>query len=252
MRIVLSLVSLLILVPLLRSLTIPLLAALINLLTVSATFGMLALLFNGSLLGGPGYVDTTVLPATILVMFALAIDYEVFVFARIREEYLLTGSTSAAVSNGLDRTAHVVTGAAIIMIYDLPRLLGFGLHDDPQLRRGAGGRRIHRRLHRQADRHSGGDGLARQVVLVDAALAGSTAAGRLPDSRWGGTARGRLSYAWPRWGELSKTERTLSRTSGERLNLAAGRPEVSPSLTPGRARITPSASSASRCRRSVW
>jgi RND superfamily putative drug exporter len=116
MRIVLSLISLLILVPLLRSLTIPILAALINLLTVTASFGVLALLFNGSLLGGPGYVDTTVLPATILVMFALAIDYEVFVFARIREEYVRTGSTSAAVSNGLDRTAHVVTGAAIIMM----------------------------------------------------------------------------------------------------------------------------------------
>jgi len=116
MRIVLSLVSLLILIPLLRSLAIPILAVVINMLTVSATFGVLVLLFNTSLLGGPGYVDGTVFPATILVMFALAIDYEVFIFARIREEYVRTGSTSAAVSNGLDRTAHVVTGAAVIMI----------------------------------------------------------------------------------------------------------------------------------------
>jgi RND superfamily putative drug exporter len=116
MRVVLSLVTLLVLIPLLRSLTIPILAALINLITVSASFGVLSLLFNDSLLGGPGYVDTTVLPAAILVMFALAIDYEVFVFARIREEYVRTGSTSAALSGGLDRTAHVVTGAAIIMM----------------------------------------------------------------------------------------------------------------------------------------
>ena len=116
MRIALSLVSFLILVPVLRSLTVPILAALINLLTVSATFGLLALLFDGSLLGGPGYVDTTVIMATMMVMFGLAIDYEVFVFARIREEYERTGSTDAAVRNGLDRTAHVVTGAAIIMI----------------------------------------------------------------------------------------------------------------------------------------
>jgi putative drug exporter of the RND superfamily len=50
------------------------------------------------------------------VMFGLAIDYEVFVFARIREEYVRTGSTRAAVAGGLDRTAHVVTGAAVIMI----------------------------------------------------------------------------------------------------------------------------------------
>ena len=116
MRIVLSLVSLLILIPVLRSLTIPVLAALINLLTVSASFGVLALLFDGSFLGGPGFIDTSVIAGTMMVMFGLAIDYEVFVFARIREEYVRTGSTDAAIEGGLDRTAHVVTGAAIIMI----------------------------------------------------------------------------------------------------------------------------------------
>ena len=116
MRLALSLVTLLVLIPVLRSLTVPLLAALINLITVSAAFGVLALLFDSSLLGGPGYVDASVIPATMMVMFGLAIDYEVFVFARIREEYLRTGSTRAAVAGGLDRTAHVVTGAAVIMI----------------------------------------------------------------------------------------------------------------------------------------
>ena len=116
MRLALSLVTLLVLIPVMRSLTIPLLAALINLITISASFGILALLFDGSLLGGPGYVDAAVIPATMMVMFGLAIDYEVFVFARIREEYVRTGSTRDAVAGGLDRTAHVVTGAAVIMI----------------------------------------------------------------------------------------------------------------------------------------
>ncbi|HEX4463034.1 MAG TPA: MMPL family transporter [Solirubrobacterales bacterium] len=116
MRLAMALISLLILIPLLRSLTIPLLATVINLLTVSASFGVLALLFNTSLLGGPGYVDVTVVPGAIMVIFGLAIDYEVFVFARIREEYLRTGSTRQAITLGLDRTAHVVTGAAVIMI----------------------------------------------------------------------------------------------------------------------------------------
>jgi putative drug exporter of the RND superfamily len=116
MRLALSLITLIVLIPVLRSLTVPLLAALINLLTVSATFGLLALLFDGSLLGGPGYIDAAVIPTTMMVMFGLAIDYEVFVFARIREEYVRTGSTRAAVAGGLDRTAHVVTGAAVIMI----------------------------------------------------------------------------------------------------------------------------------------
>jgi RND superfamily putative drug exporter len=57
-----------------------------------------------------------VILATMMVMFALAIDYEVFVFARMREEYVRTGSTERAVENGLNQTAHVVTGAAVIMI----------------------------------------------------------------------------------------------------------------------------------------
>jgi len=115
-RLALSLVSLLILIPVMRSVTIPLFAAVINLLTVSASLGALSLLFDHSLLGGPGYVDTTVILMTMMVMFGLAIDYEVFVFARMREEYVRTGSPAAAVENGLDRTAHVVTGAAVIMI----------------------------------------------------------------------------------------------------------------------------------------
>jgi putative drug exporter of the RND superfamily len=116
LRLLLSLVTIAVLIPVLRSLTIPLLAALINLITISASFGILALLFDGSLLGGPGYIDATAFPSIMMVMFGLAIDYEVFVFARIREEYVRTGSTRAAVTGGLDRTAHVVTGAAMIMI----------------------------------------------------------------------------------------------------------------------------------------
>ncbi len=115
-RIIFSLISLIILVPLLRSLTLPILAALINLLTVSAAFGALSLLFNDSLLGGPGYIEAVMLPAMIIVMFGLAIDYEVFFFARIREEYVRTGSTRAAVERGLERSGPVVTGAAMIMI----------------------------------------------------------------------------------------------------------------------------------------
>ncbi len=116
MRLVLALIGLLVLIPLLRSLIVPIFAVLINLVTVSASFGVLSLLFNGSFFGGPGYVDATVIPGTIMVIFGLAIDYEVFVFARIREEYLRTGSTRKAVELGLDRTAPVVTGAAVIMM----------------------------------------------------------------------------------------------------------------------------------------
>jgi RND superfamily putative drug exporter len=116
LRIALMLVTALVLLFVLRSLTIPVVAAFLNLVTVAATFGLMSLLFNGSLFGGPGYVDTTVIPTTIMVMFGLALDYEIFIFARMREEYLVTGSPDAAVTNGLKHTARVVTGAATIMI----------------------------------------------------------------------------------------------------------------------------------------
>jgi putative drug exporter of the RND superfamily len=115
-RLVLSLVTILILLFVTRSLTLPLIAALLNLLTVSVTFGLLSLLFNGSLLGGPGFVDSSVIPGTVVLTFGLAIDYEVFILARIREEYLRTGSTSRGIDEGLARTAPVISGAAMIMI----------------------------------------------------------------------------------------------------------------------------------------
>lgn len=116
LRIVLALVTFIVLLLVMRSLTLSVISALLNVVTVTASFGLLALLFNNSLLGGPGFVDASVLPATVMVIFGLAIDYEVFVFARIREEYVRTGSTSAAIAKGLDHTAPVVTGAGLIMI----------------------------------------------------------------------------------------------------------------------------------------
>jgi RND superfamily putative drug exporter len=114
-RLVLSLVTILILLLVTRSLALALIAAALNLLTVSATFGLLALLFDGSLLGGPGYVDSSLIAVSVTLVFGLAIDYEVFIFARMREEYLRTGSTELAIDNGLAKTAHVITGAALIM-----------------------------------------------------------------------------------------------------------------------------------------
>jgi RND superfamily putative drug exporter len=112
----LALVTLLVLIPVLRSLLVPLAAVLLNVLTVGATFGVMSLLFDDSLLGGPGYTDTFTLAIIITVIFGLAIDYEVFVLTRIREEYLRTGSAAAAIERGIAGSARVVTGAALIMI----------------------------------------------------------------------------------------------------------------------------------------
>jgi len=109
-------VTYLVLVAVLRSVLLPALAVGLNLLTVAAAFGVLVLLFQGSApLGGPGFVDAIMVSGVFSVVFGLSIDYEVFLLARMREGYALTGSTSEAIAYGLRRTASVVTGAALIM-----------------------------------------------------------------------------------------------------------------------------------------
>jgi RND superfamily putative drug exporter len=67
-------------------------------------------------LGGPGYVSSIAAVGTFAVIFALSIDYVVFLVARMREAYERDGSTDAAIDHGLLRTGRVVTGAALIMI----------------------------------------------------------------------------------------------------------------------------------------
>jgi RND superfamily putative drug exporter len=115
-----------VLVPLLRSVVLPLVAVVLNIATVGVTFALMALLFNTGFLGGPGFTDTFTAATMITVIFGLAIDYEVFILARIREERLLSGDTDQAIVRGLTATARIVTGAATIMI---AVFLAFGTSD---------------------------------------------------------------------------------------------------------------------------
>ncbi|MDQ3933034.1 MAG: MMPL family transporter [Actinomycetota bacterium] len=115
-----------VLVPLLRSVFLPLVAVVLNIATVGVTFALMALLFNTGFLGGPGYTDTFTAVTIITVIFGLAIDYEVFILARVREEHLLSGNTDQAIARGLAATARIVTGAAMIMI---AVFLAFGTSD---------------------------------------------------------------------------------------------------------------------------
>jgi RND superfamily putative drug exporter len=112
-----SLLTVLVLVLVLRSIVMPLIAVALNLLTVGAAFGVLAVLFNGdpAPLGGPGFVDDLMVAAICTVVFALSIDYEVFLLARVREGYERTGTTDGAIAYALRHTAGVITGAAGIM-----------------------------------------------------------------------------------------------------------------------------------------
>jgi RND superfamily putative drug exporter len=134
-----ALISFLILMAALRAVPLAALCVVLNLLTVGVTFGVMQLGFGGAdpLLGGPGYVDVISLSATLAVVFALSIDYQVFLLARIREEYKASGSNERALTAAIGSTASVITGAAAIMVavfvafstsdYIAMRTIGVGL-----------------------------------------------------------------------------------------------------------------------------
>jgi RND superfamily putative drug exporter len=105
-----------------RSLLLPLKAVILNVASVAAAWGVLAIVWqNGhgsNLLWG---IDATgSVPAWIPLMvfaflFGLSMDYEVFILSRMREEYDATGDTRTAVIRGIGRTGRLVTSAALIL-----------------------------------------------------------------------------------------------------------------------------------------
>jgi putative drug exporter of the RND superfamily len=105
-----------------RAPLIALKAGVMNLLSVGAAYGVVALAAEGGAFGSLLGIDVeTPVPPFIPVMmfailFGLSMDYEVFLLSRVREEYLRTGETHAAVTNGLAKTARVITAAASIMV----------------------------------------------------------------------------------------------------------------------------------------
>ena len=100
--------SFLVLLVLLRSVVLPLKAVLMNLLSIGAAYGVLALAFDE--------VDTITPPLVLAVVFGLSMDYEVFLLTRIRERWLATGDTRRAVAEGLATSARTITSAALIMV----------------------------------------------------------------------------------------------------------------------------------------
>lgn len=114
--------SLLVLLAALRAPVLAAKAAILNLLSVGAAYGVVALAASGGVLGGMIGLDseTPVAPFIPVIMFALlfglSMDYEVFLLSRVREEYLRRGDSAEAVVEGLARTARVITAAAAIMV----------------------------------------------------------------------------------------------------------------------------------------
>ena len=105
-----------------RSLWVPLTAALGYLLSVAAAFGVVAMVFEKGWGAGLLNVDGTPMPVISFmpivlmgVLFGLAMDYEVFLVSRMREDYVHGGDARAAVRSGFLASAKVVTAAATIM-----------------------------------------------------------------------------------------------------------------------------------------
>jgi len=113
--------SFLLLTAVFRSVVIAIKAAIMNLLSIGAAYGVLVAIFQwgwgGSLIGvDKGPIEVFLPMMMFAILFGLSMDYEVFLISRIREEYLKTGDTGTAVANGLTATARVITAAAAIMV----------------------------------------------------------------------------------------------------------------------------------------
>ena len=105
-----------------RSLLIPLTAAAMNLLSIGAAFGVLVAVFQWGWLGSVFQVNRAgpieaFLPVMLFaILFGLSMDYEVFLIARIHEEWLISGDNRTAVRKGVAATGKTITAAALIMI----------------------------------------------------------------------------------------------------------------------------------------
>jgi RND superfamily putative drug exporter len=128
------LLSVVLLSVLFRSVVVPLKAALMNLLSIGASFGVMVMVFQWGWAAELIGLETTlpILPFIPMFMFAvvfgLSMDYEVFLLTRIREEYVRTGDNTASTIHGIATTGRVITSAALIMI---AVFVSFSLADDP-------------------------------------------------------------------------------------------------------------------------
>ncbi|MWA16247.1 MMPL family transporter [Streptomyces sp. BA2] len=140
---VVTLLSFLLLLALFRSIVIPLKAALVNLLSIAASYGIVVAVFQwgwGSELFGMSEaapISPFAPPLMFAILFGLSMDYEVFLVSRVHEEYERGADSHDALVNGLASTAKVITSAALIMVAvfasfvvqvdPTAKLLGFGM-----------------------------------------------------------------------------------------------------------------------------
>jgi RND superfamily putative drug exporter len=117
-----SLLTYVLLVRAFRSLLLPLKAVLLNLLSLGATYGLIVLFWQHGVgseavfgIAATGAITFWIPFMVFAFLFGLSMDYEVFILARIREDYDASGSTDRAVIQGMGRTGRLVTSAALIL-----------------------------------------------------------------------------------------------------------------------------------------
>ncbi len=104
------------------SVVMPIKAILMNVLSLSASFGALVWIFQEGRLqtvlrfASPGTIELTIPVVMFAVVFGLAMDYELFLLSRVREAYDETHDTHQSVTIGLERTAQIITRAALLLV----------------------------------------------------------------------------------------------------------------------------------------
>ncbi len=103
------------------SLLVPLKAIVLNVLSLGATFGLIVLVFQEGLgadflgITATGFTDISTPILVFGIAFGLSMDYEVFLIARIKEEFDRHGDNEAAIINGIDKTGPLITAAAVLL-----------------------------------------------------------------------------------------------------------------------------------------
>ena len=104
------------------SIILPIKAVLLNVMSLAATMGVMTWIFVGGnlqwLVGSftvTGSLDTSIVILIFVVVFGLSMDYELFLLSRIREEHLLGKSNIESVATGLQRSARIITAAAVLL-----------------------------------------------------------------------------------------------------------------------------------------
>jgi uncharacterized membrane protein YdfJ with MMPL/SSD domain len=121
MGLIVALVMLVLLFVAFGSLVLPVKAVVMNLFSITASFGVVTWIFSDGHLSGllgftpQGFLDATNPILMLAILFGLSMDYEVFLLSRVREQYDRTGDNDVAVATGVQKTGRIITSAAVLL-----------------------------------------------------------------------------------------------------------------------------------------